>query len=140
MPGDQGASIMDTTVAHACKQGSLNGTLTFPQVVERLQGGGIERYYADLVRRETVYYGVDGDVHGEALPLSGLPSVADELDEAGVRAALAASQQGQIQYPEFVRRIMAAGAASYTVYIQGRKAHYMGRHGDSYVEVFPGPQ
>jgi uncharacterized protein YbcV (DUF1398 family) len=131
---------MDTTIAHACKQGSLDGTMTFPDVVERLQGGGVERYYADLVRRETVYYGVDGEAHGEALPLSGLPSVADAFDEVGVRAALSAVQQGQIRYPEFLRRIMAAGTASYTVFIEGRKTVYSGRHGDSYLEAFPGPQ
>jgi uncharacterized protein YbcV (DUF1398 family) len=140
MARDHGASIMDTTVAHACKQGSLDGTLTFPQVVARLQGGGVERYYADLVRRETVYYGVDGDAHGEALPLSGLPAVADAFDEAGVRTALAAVQQGRIRYPEFLQRIMAAGTASYTVFIQGRTVVYSGRHGDAYVEAFPGPQ
>jgi uncharacterized protein YbcV (DUF1398 family) len=49
-----------------------------------------------------------------------------------------AIQQRQIGYAEFLRRIMAAGCASYEVFIGGRQAIYFGRDGDHHIEPFPG--
>jgi len=47
-------------------------------------------------------------------------------------------QQQEIGYAEFLRRIMRAGCARYLVFFCGRKAMYLGRNGESYIEPFPG--
>lgn len=54
--------------------------------------------------------------------------------------ALRAIQGRVIDYGEFLRRIMKAGAVSYDVFLDGRKAIYTGGKGDFYVENFPGNQ
>jgi uncharacterized protein YbcV (DUF1398 family) len=56
---------------------------------------------------------------------------------AAVRDALASTQRREIGYPEFLRRMMAAGTVGYTVFINGQQTQYVGRHGDSYAEPFP---
>ena len=128
---------MDLQVLKACLTGSFDGSLSFPEVVRRLRAGGVERYHADLVQLRKTYYGTGGRAQMELLPLQQPPTIGDTFDEATVREALAAIQQRQIQYPEFLRRIMAAGTASYTVFLEGNRTLYGGRHGDFYLEMFP---
>jgi uncharacterized protein YbcV (DUF1398 family) len=137
--GAEGDPNMHANVARECAQGSLAGTLTFPEVVGRLQNDGVERYYADLVQLQTTYYGSDGAVEAAPLPLSDAPSIPASFSQGELKAALVAIQGQRIDYPEFLRRIMAAGTASYTVFIGGRKTIYSGRRGDVYSEEFPRP-
>jgi uncharacterized protein YbcV (DUF1398 family) len=75
------------------------------------------------------------------------PEVVQKLIAAGVEFYYADLYQhertyhfpnGEIQYREFLRQIQAAGAATYSVYITGKRAIYTGRQGDSYTEWFPG--
>jgi uncharacterized protein YbcV (DUF1398 family) len=51
--------------------------------------------------------------------------------------AIRGIQAKQIDYKEFLRRIMASGTACYTVYLNGKKAIYFGRNGGLYIENFP---
>ena len=129
---------MDSRVLQETMNGSFSGTMSFPEVVGRLLAGGVERYYADLVGLQKTYYGVGGTAQANALPLTDPPTIPDTFVEDVVKEALVAIQQRKIQYPEFLRRIMAGGTASYTVFLQGKKTLYVGRHGDFYVEPFPG--
>ena len=99
---------------------------------------GVERYHADLSRLEKTYHGISGGSERDTLPLAAPPPIGERFAEREVQQAIAAIQRREIEYPEFLRRIMAAGTASYTVFIQGRKAIYFGRHGDFYIEQFPG--
>jgi uncharacterized protein YbcV (DUF1398 family) len=110
--------------------------MPFPTVVGILHEDGVERYSADLVQLRKTYYGVDGEVQANALPLTEPPAIPDTFDAGMVRAAVAESQAGQITYPDFLRRVMAAGTASYTVFIDGQRTIYWGRHGDLHVEEF----
>jgi uncharacterized protein YbcV (DUF1398 family) len=112
--------------------------MTFPETVQRLLADNVERYRADLVRLEKTYYAPDGQTHVVPLPLAGGPAIAGDFSIAGVKEALLAIQGKKIDYPEFLRRIMAAGTTSYSVYLLGRKAIYVGRAGDFHVEQFPG--
>jgi uncharacterized protein YbcV (DUF1398 family) len=72
------------------------------------------------------------------LPLAAPPPIGERFAEREVQQAIAAIQRREIEYPEFLRRIMAAGTTSYAVFLKGRKAVYFGRYGDFHVEPFPG--
>lgn len=126
----------------ACTAGSLDGTMTFPEVVRRLAAAGVESYHADLFRLEKTYAMPDGETHvvrftdlaPDALPAA---EVGRTFSADAVKAALLAVQGQAIDYRTFLARIMAAGTAAYSVHIAGRRAVYIGRHGDLYVEPFP---
>jgi uncharacterized protein YbcV (DUF1398 family) len=123
---------------HACSTGSLDGSMTFPEVVVRLAAVGCEQYHADFRRQEKTYYLPDGQSEVQALPVEGA-SISSTFSDHALVAALRAIQAGQITYVAFLRRIMAAGCVGYFVNIAGKRAIYFGRNGESYLEVFPAP-
>lgn len=125
-----------TAVVKECTEGSDDGRLTFPQVVQKLMAAGVERYHADLCRGEKAYYMPDGEsVITPSAALKGRP--ARNFSEAGVEAAVRAIQQGKTSYIEFCDQIFAAGCVGYFVSIAGRRAVYYGRTCETYVEPFP---
>jgi uncharacterized protein YbcV (DUF1398 family) len=120
-----------------CTEGSDDGLLTFPQVVQKLMAAGVERYHADLCRGEKTYYMPDGD--SLTLPsaaLEGKPEM--NFAAADVEAAVRTIQRGQSTYLEFCEQILAAGCVGYFVTLAGRRAVYYGRSCELYVEPFPG--
>jgi uncharacterized protein YbcV (DUF1398 family) len=128
---------MDTVaVMKECNDLSLAGKVPFPEVVRRLHEAGVERYHVDLTRDETTYYLPCGESHVFA---TGGPRVAitEPFDAAAVEGAVWASQRGKIAFPEFLRRIAAAGCVGYFTQIDGRRVQYVGRTGDMHVEPFP---
>lgn len=128
---------MDTVaVIEECKALSIAGAIPFAEVVRRLSEVGVERYHVDLSRHETTYYLPSGDSHVSA---TGGPSdpVAEVFDGAGVERAVRAAQRGEIIFPEFLRRVRAAGCVGYFTQIAGRRVQYIGRTGDMHVEPFP---
>ncbi len=127
---------MDKAILKECSQLSLDGNITFPEVVSRLRATGVERYYADLVRMEKVYYSADGDTFTVALSLSSQPKISSDFNKDGVRDAVKTIQKGAINYQEFLKRIMANGAVSYAVFITADQTTYFGRKGEEYVEQF----
>jgi uncharacterized protein YbcV (DUF1398 family) len=128
----------DTSVMRACCEGSQSGTMDFPAVVRRLSAIGCEQYHADFRRGEKTYYMPDGDTY--VSPLAVPPGrIAEAFSQEQVVAALRAAQSKQITYPQFLARIVDAGCVGYFVNLAGRRAIYMGRSGDSYVEHFPQP-
>lgn len=128
---------MNTKVMHATTEGSLDGTLTFPEVVQMLMSEGVESYHADLVRQEKTFYMPDGETYVEKMPLPAY-ALADSFSAEQVVASLRAIQNKDISYLEFIRQIMSAGTTSYAVFLVGRRAMYFGRKGEFHVEVFPG--
>ncbi|MGH9396748.1 MAG: DUF1398 domain-containing protein [Terriglobia bacterium] len=129
---------MNTSVIEECIRLSFADKLTFPEVVKRLVAIGVERYHADLSRLQNTYYNLSGETAQYPLPLDNPPAIHEQFSASEVAEALRAIQGGKIDYGEFLRRIMKAGAASYDVFMGGRKAIYTGRRGDFYVENFPG--
>jgi uncharacterized protein YbcV (DUF1398 family) len=125
-----------TQTIHACAAGSLSGSLTFPQIVERLMAIGVERYHADYSRQEITCYLPDGDSLVVPSPHPHHPTGA-EFSASTVEAAVRQSQRNEHSYPDFVRKTMAAGCVGYFVQITGRQAIYFGRKGESHVERFP---
>mgnify|MGYP006378880081 FL=1 len=119
-----------------CTDASDQERVTFPEVVAKLAGAGIERYHADLLRAEKIYYLPSGESQRvQAAPIAAVPPAAFTAD--GVAAAVRAIQRQQIKYREFCERIAEAGCVGYFVSLAGRRAVYYGRTGDSYVEPFP---
>jgi uncharacterized protein YbcV (DUF1398 family) len=119
-----------------CTRRSDESSITFPEVVMKLMNAGVEQYHADLVRSEKTYYLPNGE--NLVTPADKVEGIAPQAFSAdAVSAAVRASQQGQIDYAEFCRRIVAAGCVSYVVSLAGRRVIYSGRTGDSCVEHFP---
>jgi len=130
---------MDTnivTIVEGCTKLSEGATGKFPEIVSRLTKAGVERYHADLWRGEKTYYLPNGQSHVTKAPLA-KASFGDTFDAAAVAAAIRASQADTIDYSEFLTRIAAAGCTEYVVSITGRRALYLGRRADCYVEYFP---
>ncbi len=125
-----------TGIMRECTEASDQERITFPEVVMKLMQTGVERYHADLLRAEKIYYLPSGESHRvPAAAVDAIPATAFAAD--GVAAAVRAIQQQKIQYREFCERIAQAGCVGYMVSLAGRRAVYYGRTGDSYVEPFP---
>jgi uncharacterized protein YbcV (DUF1398 family) len=106
------AATLNTDAIRECMAASFND-MPFPEVVRRLAAAGVERYRADLILRRKTYYGA-GDL-SLAEPLQPFSAeVADAFCEGDVKRAIAAIQQKQIGYREFLTRIMTAGVAAST--------------------------
>jgi uncharacterized protein YbcV (DUF1398 family) len=127
---------MNTATVSDCMTASFADT-PFPVVVQHLAGAGVSAYTADLIALRKTYYDGDAESFDKPLPLTDSPAVAARFDGATVEATVKAIQRKEIGYAEFLRRIMRAGCARYSVYVGGRKAVYFGRDGDSYTEPFP---
>lgn len=128
------AETIDTM--QECTEASDQERISFPEVVMKLMQAGVERYHADLLRAEKIYYLPSGESHRvPAAHLDAVPAPAFAAD--GVAAAVRAIQNGKIRYREFCERIAQAGCVGYMVSLTGRRAVYYGRSGDSYVEPFP---
>jgi uncharacterized protein YbcV (DUF1398 family) len=119
-----------------CKAQSLAGKIPFPEVIRRLHEAGVERYHVDLTRDETTYYLPCGESHVFATGGPREP-IADAFDAAAVEGAVRAIRRGEIIFPEFLRRIVAAGCVGYFTQIAGRRVQYAGRTNDMHVEPFP---
>ena len=120
----------------AVVEGSDSGVMPFPEVVRRLAEAGVESYSADMRRSERIFFMPDGRSRCVASRLSH-EAAAPVFSPAGVKAAIADIQQQRIAYPAFCERILAAGCCAYVVTLLGRRAVYMGRTGETYVEPFP---
>jgi uncharacterized protein YbcV (DUF1398 family) len=119
-----------------CTDASDQERISFGEVVMKLVQAGVERYHADLLRAEKIYYLPSGESYRvPAAPVEATPAAAFAAE--GVAAAVQAIQQRKIQYREFCERIVQAGCVGYMVSMTGRRAVYYGRTGDSYVEPFP---
>lgn len=124
------------SVLTECKELSLQGKITFPEVVRRLSEAGVERYHIDLTRDEATYYLTGGESHVLALHGPG-GEINGSFDAAAVEQAVRASQRGEITHPEFLARIRAAGCVGYFAQLAGHRVQYIGRTGDMHVEPFP---
>ncbi|HEY0301626.1 MAG TPA: hypothetical protein VGC36_09850 [Rhizomicrobium sp.] len=129
---------MNTETIADCMKASFADT-PFPAVVQRLHGAGVHSYRADLMKLRTTYYDAGAQAFDEDIPLSAAPRVAVAFAPDAIAATVKAVQRKEIGYAEFLRRIMANGCASYEVFFGGRKAVYVGRDGDVYIEPFPQP-
>lgn len=127
---------MNASIIQATLQKTLNGQITFPQVVGTLLAEGVESYHVDLVRHEYRYYHSSGENFVDTVDL-GYNKAQMQFSADGVKAAIKASQAGEIKYKEFMDRILNAGCVFYVAYLSGKKVSYFGRNGEVHVENFP---
>ena len=114
---------------------SYQGKVAFPQVVKELLDSGIERYYVDLVANKNIYYNQHEAFSLETPVHTGFTR--RPFSQEGVVQAIRASQNGQIDYNEFLHQIIEAGTVGYTAFLTGKQVHYFGALGDVHVEKFP---
>ena len=126
--------VLDTITR--CAQGSHDGTMIFPEIVQALIEVGVSRYFVDFIRQEATYYLQDDETHRLhcAMPEE---TIALTFDAAEVAAAVKASQTEGQSYHRFLERVMQAGCIGYTAYLDGRRVIYGGRNGDMQIEYFP---
>lgn len=127
---------MNTTVIHETLAKSQAGELTFPEVVQRLVEVGVESYFCDLANGAETFYTVDGKTHRETMVLL-LRPIAEDFSLADLVAAIRGAQTDTIRYPEFMKRLAAAGVIGYWAFLTGRRVIYFGRKGEMHVEEFP---
>lgn len=126
------------SVARACLAASHDGTLTFPQIVDKLAGAGFESYAIDFRRAAAIYYRPDGDSIELAAQRHEI-TIPEFFDVAAVQGAIREAQTlvPGYTYDGFCRKLMAAGCVSYVVSFLGRRAVYSGRTAQTHVEEFP---
>lgn len=120
-----------------CAEASLTGSKKFPQIVGSLIEAGVESYHVDLIRAENCYYLAQNQSYQipNGVPLT---PVAETFYSEAVAHAVKESQTGQITYVQFMEKIAHAGCSYYVAYLRGKKVIYLGRHGESHTELFPG--
>ncbi len=129
---------MDTEIITAAARATLDGSMSFPEIVGKLVETGVEYYHVDYVVLRTSFYSARGDVVTTPILFAGLPPVGADFDVAGLRAAILDSQRHGQYYHDFTRRAMQAGVQGYIAFLRGKRVIYWGRGGDQHTEWFPG--
>ena len=127
------------SVAKACLDGAEANTMTFPQIVGTLMQDGFESYAIDFRRAVATYYLADGDTIELPMPKVDVP-IAASFDVSAIQVAIKDAQQlvPGYTYKGFCTKVALAGCAGYIVSFSGRRALYVGRTAETYVEHFPG--
>ncbi len=123
-------------ILEECANGSLAGTISFPEVLGKLTAIGVERYHADYSRQEITYYFEDGTSHVVAIAHP-QQSIGNAFQADLVASAVKQSQGNEHTYSDFLLKTMLAGCVGYFVQISGARVIYFGRNGDNHVEHFP---
>ena len=127
---------MNADVMHEVMTATQAGTMTFPQVVGKLLGAGVESYFCDFATMTETIYMADGGTHAARMTLPA-GKIAEEYSASGIVAAIRGAQADTIRYPEFVRQSLAAGVIGYWAFLTGKRVVYFGRKGEMHVEEFP---
>ena len=95
---------MDSKIILEAARGTLDGTLSFPEVVGQLLAAGVEYYHVDYVGLRKRFYSAEGEMMATSINYEGLPPVAPEFDAAALGANILDSQRHNQPYREFTRR------------------------------------
>jgi uncharacterized protein YbcV (DUF1398 family) len=131
---------MNTHIIAQTARETLAGAISFPEVVTRLLGAGVEYYHVDYVALKKTFYGAGGEMVVTPINYEQLPAVASDFSEEGIRADILDSQRNGQNYRDFTRRAMEAGVQAYFAFLRGKRVNYLGRQGDQHTEWFPGAQ
>jgi uncharacterized protein YbcV (DUF1398 family) len=117
---------------------TLDGSMPFPEIVGKLVANSVEYYHVDYATRSFTFYSATGAAVIASITIENLPSIAEDLDVPGLKAAILDSQQHGQKFQEFCGRAMRAGVQGYIAYLRGKRVIYFGRQGDQHTEWFPG--
>jgi uncharacterized protein YbcV (DUF1398 family) len=129
---------MNTEIIAQAARATLEGTLSFPEIVGQLLSAGVEYYHVDYVGRRKTFYGMNGAAVTTPITFEGLPPVAENFDAVELRSDILDSQRNGQHFRDFTRRAMAAGVQGYFAFLRGQRVTYFGRQGDQHTEWFPG--
>jgi uncharacterized protein YbcV (DUF1398 family) len=127
--------LMDSKLILEAARGTLDGTLSFPEVVGQLLAAGVEYYHVDYVGLRKRFYSAEGGMVATSINYENLPPVAPEFDAVALRANILDSQRNGQPYREFTRRAMAGGVQGYIAFLRGQRVTYWGRSGDQHNAV-----
>ncbi len=128
---------MNTEMIVKTARKTLDGTISFPEVVGQLFAAGVEYYHVDYVGLRKTFYSADGDAVVTPINLEGLPPVAANFNAVALCADILDSQRNSQPYRDFTRRAMEAGVQGYFTFLRGKRVTYFGRQGDAHTEWFP---
>lgn len=131
---------MNTESISKASRATIDGTMSFPEVVGLLLTAGVEYYHVDYVSLRTSFYGGDGDAVVTPIAYEGLPPVALVFDTTALRADILDSQRHGQKFRDFTHRAMEAGVQGYFAFLRGKRVTYFGRLGDQHTEWFPGAE
>lgn len=131
---------MNTESISQASHATLDGTMSFPEVVGQLLSAGVEYYHVDYVARRKTFYSGNGDAVVIPIPYEGLPPVASDFNAPALREDILDSQRHGQKYRDFTHRAMAAGVQGYFAFLRGKRVTYFGRQGDQHTEWFPGAE
>jgi uncharacterized protein YbcV (DUF1398 family) len=129
---------MDADAVTSLAKATLDGSLSFPQIVGELITQGVEYYHVDYASKSFTFYSAAGATITAALPFEGLPSISQDWNRNALKEAIIDSQQNGQKFSQFCARAMSAGVQGYFAFLRGRRVTYLGRSGDQHVEWFPG--
>ena len=129
---------MITEIITKIARATLEGSISFPEVVAQLLAAGVEYYHVDYITLRKIFYGPDGDAVVAPINFEGLPPVASDFNVAALRDDILDSQRNGQKYRDFTRRAMEAGTQGYLAFLRGKRVTYFGRQGDQHTEWFPG--
>ena len=127
---------MNTNVIQETSRFLLTDRLRFHEAVNRHQCAEVEHVHTDLIGMLEMYYGARGELSCSALGIDNPPHIAPELWLEGVQGAFTELCSGSVDYPLFLKLLMAAGVQSFAVYIAAGRILFMGRNGGYYCEDF----
>ena len=92
---------MDSKLILETARGTLEGTLSFPEVVGKLLAAGVEYYHVDYLGLHKRFYSAEGEMVATSINYESLPPVTPEFDAAALRANILDSQRNGQKYREF---------------------------------------
>lgn len=109
----------------------------YPLTFDALKAAGVEFYETEVPRHAIVYFG-GGEQWSEAPPAMEKPyPVGPAFDRNAIQQALRRVQNRQTDFTQFLKEIAAAGVVKYRVDMLKRTVDYMGKEGESQVELVP---
>jgi len=128
--------IMDAKIIKEIVRRTLDGEISFPEVIGQLVAAGVEYYHVDYARMEKTFYSAEGDTVVTPINFKGLPPVTTDFDAAALRADILDSQRNGQKFRDFSHRAVAAGVQGYFAFLRGRCVTYFGRQGHEHTERF----
>lgn len=131
---------MDADAINILAKATLDGSMPFPLIVEKLMANGVEYYNVDYATKTFAFYSSEGATIIAPLSYEALPPIAENFNAAALKAAILDSQQHGQKFRAFCERAIQAGVQGYFAFLRGQRVTYFGRQGDHHVEWFPGAQ
>src|ERR1700710_399761 len=97
---------------------------SYPQLFDALKDAGVTSYETNVPEFEIVYQTAGDEIHAPIPKDWESLTVAPELDEAGVKEAIAQAGRHEISYPEFLAEIATSGVTHYNVDMEARTITY----------------